>query len=143
VEPSTAPAAAAAEASTAPARAQGPVVWEFHGKVYDLLSFGPVSGADMDFISEDGSLSVLTRSGKDGRFRVRLRAPDGGGYRLVIDHPDYATEPFVDTGGRYRRMTLRARAALRNSNLRNPVWKGGEGPRRVDLALFPLVPAGR
>jgi hypothetical protein len=130
------PAEPPPEKPVAPAPA---AFWEFEGQIYDMLTLTPIPGVEMTFYSDDGNQQ--TKSGKGGRYRMRLPALRAGGYRLVADHPDYADEYFDDAGADYRKMSLKQRAGLRNSSPNNLPWAAqGAASVRRDVVLFPLVP---
>ncbi|MFA6092926.1 MAG: carboxypeptidase-like regulatory domain-containing protein [Elusimicrobiota bacterium] len=130
-EPSP-PAAAAPEAPVAE--------WIFEGRVHDILSFRPVARAALTFTAEDGSQSVSANAGQDGNFHVRLPALHSGGYRLVVDHPDYAEDQFDDPAVAYGRMSLEQRARLRSKLPEKVSWTAKSGHLRRIVWLFPLSP---
>lgn len=119
-----------------PAPADAPIApWDFEGQIYDMLTLKPVPGVEMTFYSEEGNHQ--TKSGNDGRFKLRVPGLKTGVYRLITDHPDYVEDYFDDIEGSYRKQSLKKRAGMRATTPKNLPWNSA---LKRDIVLFPLVP---
>jgi len=124
---------------TRPAVKQGDV-WVYEGSVRDLISFKAVRGAQMLFVSIRNENDFNTTTNSRGLYRVSLPG-DAQGYRLMIDHPDYLADYFVDAPNRpFRSMTQGSRLQLRSAKPAHEPWIGaGAEPMRRDVYLFPDI----
>lgn len=132
------PIAAAPEPVAAPS-APAPAEWVFEGKVTDILTYKPVRGAVLLFMTQAEDETYEAKSDAKGLWSVKL-PPRKDGYKLVVDHAEYIAEYFDETEPPYRTWTLPKRRQLRAAKPAHKAWwVGAEGSLRRDVLLFPDI----
>lgn len=115
-----------------------PQEWWFYGEVYELTTLRPARGISLLFLGDDDGISVRTDS--NGQYKIRVPIPEEVvGYEVLLDSTRYADDYLLDSNGRIRGMSARARNQLRTTTKQLPPWTGlrAEWLRR-DLVLIPL-----
>jgi hypothetical protein len=156
-QPSPAPAPAAAPpAPKRPARVEdlpfpsfSPTLqWVFYGRVFDLVTLLPVSGAQLTFGMASGgnnyALAGSAASDTDGRFSVALtRLQDGGSYEIHAARNGYASTVLYEADIPYAKLRLAERQGIvrnaQDGDMTLPPLKDitGEASMRRDIFLAP------
>lgn len=115
------------------------VQWTFEGTVYDMLSFRPVKGVVLLFMTQSEEETFESRTDARGRFRIVL-PPRGEGYKLVADHPEYIGEYFDETAPPIKSWSLSKRRQMRAAKPSHLPWAAKDAaPVRRDFVLFPDI----
>ena len=125
----------------APKKPAGPR-WEFEGTVYDLLTTRGVFGAQLVFVDADDYEIASVATGKDGHYRVEMKAGPREGYGLRIVHVDYSGKHIdeLDSTSSVRKADLEQRKFLMEAGARSLPWVGALGmTTRRDMALVPKL----
>lgn len=113
--------------------------WTFEGTVYDMLSFRPVKGVVLLFMTENEDETFESRTDARGHFKIVL-PPRPGGYKLVADHPEYIGEYFDETAPSIKTWSLSKRRQMRAARPSHRPWAAKDGaPVRRDFVLFPDI----
>jgi hypothetical protein len=131
----------AATPRAAPKKSMGPQ-WEFEGTVYDLLTTRGVFGVQLVFVDADDYEIASVGTGKDGHYRVAMKAGPPEGYTLRIVHDDYSGKHIdeLDSTSSVRKADLEQRKFLMQAGARSLPWVGKvDATTRRDMALVPKV----
>ncbi|MFA5140029.1 MAG: carboxypeptidase-like regulatory domain-containing protein [Elusimicrobiota bacterium] len=74
------------------------------GRIFDLATLAPVSGATVRFKDGDTERMALVTTDAKGRYKISLKS-NGTGYALSIRHPRYSRRVLEDWGVSFRDMS--------------------------------------
>lgn len=129
----------ATEQPAEPAAPPPAAEWSFEGNVYDMLSFKPVNGVVLLFMTQSEEETFEGRTDARGRFKIVLPVRSGG-YKLIADHPEYIGEYFDETTPPIRTWSLAKRRQMRAARPSHAPWASKDGaPVRRDFVMFPDI----
>ena len=98
--------AVTATATQTPGPPPPDVSWTISGRITDIGTTDPISGATIEAILGTGEVKITALTDPNGEFLISGQAPDAGGLKLIVSASGFQSNTFIFTQTRPRQYEL-------------------------------------